>query len=95
MGSIAHDHLSQEEDSPTCTSRRASGFVQSHFYSIRSDHALTDDIIIQTVTTSSGDVIGVQVTGQDIIGNGSKLAKQEVAPVAIFNMPVRSPKLCY
>jgi hypothetical protein len=45
------------------------------------DATLTDDIIIQTVTTRSGDIIGVQVTGQDIIGEDGIAHESDVLDV--------------
>jgi hypothetical protein len=48
---------------------------------------LTDDIIIQTVTNRSGDVTGVQVTGQDIIGEDGISHESDVLPVTPIVMP--------
>ncbi len=49
--------------------------------------SLTDDIIIQTVTNRSGDVIGVQVTGQDFIGEDGIAHESDVLLVTPIVMP--------
>lgn len=42
---------------------------------------LTDDIIIQTITSKSGEITGVQVTGQDIIGDNGIAHESDVLDV--------------
>jgi hypothetical protein len=48
---------------------------------------LTDDIIIQTVTTRSGDVVGVRVTGQDVIGEAGIAHESDVLDVVPIILP--------
>lgn len=50
-------------------------------------HTLTDDIIIHIETARSGEVIGVQVTGQDIIGEDGIAHESDILPVDPPVMP--------
>lgn len=42
---------------------------------------LTDDIIIHTITAKSGEITGVQLNGQDIIGEAGIAHESDVIPV--------------
>jgi hypothetical protein len=48
---------------------------------------LTDDIIVHTVVAKSGEITGVQVIGQDVIGDAGIAHESDVIPVVPARLP--------